>query len=372
MVESLLTEVLRVRIISVYYDFAVLIKIGATMFTTTATTTIAERLLPNSASDAGPLGPGRSLRRFTGQHPLTALWFGLAFITLPLMSLPIAAHRGLIPGAGLIADTDVERVASVIGIAALVAITSWIAAAAYGRDGLIELWHRTRNVRLGRNGWALVAALPTLTVLLAVASGRPLSGRDLASTLGSEILATLVAFALINLWEETVWAGFVQPHFQRSRSLKRAALLTAIPFTVFHLPLQFVDPDIGVGLAAANAIAVFIVASIVRVLLAYSGHVMKGSTFGVAVMHTMFNRSNNDDGIAADLLDGRHAGFGILATIVLVTVLALSRRRSHRSRVRTSTSIASDQSNAVGTSAAPTPNPNHTSRRLRNPTRSTI
>ena len=68
---------------------------------------------------------------------------------------------------------------------------------------------------------------------------------------------------------------------------------------------------------------------VVRILL---GGVLRGtggSIFAVALTHTMFNRSNNDEGIVAGLVDGDGRKLaGLLAVIVLgVIVSAVDRRR---------------------------------------------
>jgi hypothetical protein len=52
------------------------------------------------------------------------------------------------------------------------------------------------------------------------------------------------------------------------------------------------------------------------------------SVMAAALMHTFFNRSNNSDGIAADLLIGDNRPLAALAATVLLTiVLALAVRR---------------------------------------------
>jgi membrane protease YdiL (CAAX protease family) len=61
---------------------------------------------------------------------------------------------------------------------------------------------------------------------------------------GSDVLAgavsVLIALLVIHLWEETVWAGFMQTRLERRHSLPVAALLTAVPFAAIHLPLQLI------------------------------------------------------------------------------------------------------------------------------------
>jgi membrane protease YdiL (CAAX protease family) len=42
-----------------------------------------------------------------------------------------------------------------------------------------------------------------------------------------------------NLWEETVWGGFVQGRLMAARGLVTGSLLTSVPFFLMHLPLAF-------------------------------------------------------------------------------------------------------------------------------------
>jgi hypothetical protein len=68
-----------------------------------------------------------------------------------------------------------------------------------------------------------------------------------------------------------------------------------------------------------------VVSLVLRLLL---GVVLRGardSILAVALLHTMFNRSNNSDGIVATVVDGPGRGLAALAaTMVLATVVATS------------------------------------------------
>jgi uncharacterized protein len=46
---------------------------------------------------------------------------------------------------------------------------------------------------------------------------------------------------LVNLWEETAWAGVVQTRVERRHNIFAAAALTAVPFGFIHLPLAFLN-----------------------------------------------------------------------------------------------------------------------------------
>jgi len=67
------------------------------------------------------------------------------------------------------------------------------------------------------------------------------------------------------------------------------------------------------------------------VVRSYFGLVKRGaatSLLAVGVAHTIFNRSNNSDGIAARLLEGSHRQLAaLIATALLTIVLGVIQRR---------------------------------------------
>jgi hypothetical protein len=69
----------------------------------------------------------------------------------------------------------------------------------------------------------------------------------------------------------------------------------------------------------------------VRLLI---GVVLRGtrdSILAVALVHTVFNRSNNEDGVVAGLLAGAGRGpAGLLAVVVLTAAVAIIARRRLR------------------------------------------
>jgi uncharacterized protein len=107
-------------------------------------------------------------------------------------------------------------------------------------------------------------------------------------------------------------------------------LLTGIPFAAIHMPLQVITGqvrsaiDFVVGFGLLMVLVIF-VRSLFGMVLRGAGN----SLLVVGLTHAMFNRSNNNDGIAADLLptsDSRQVA-ALLATIVLTVVLGLVLRR---------------------------------------------
>lgn len=273
----------------------------------------------------------RGFRGWAAAHPVRAFLTLLFGIGYPLMALPILAHRGVIPGGWIpgAIGLDAERMAALLMVVVvMLPSTLWVTWAADGREGVRRLLGRTFRWRFGAGWWLVVLfGLPVLTLTLALLLGDSLKPIDPVPLITGEIGGLLAGFLIINLWEETAWAGFVQTRLERRHSFGAAAVLSAIPFALIHMPLQFIGEfsaqSVLVGMAG-----LLIFATVVRVML---GLVLRGtqdSVFAVGLLHTVFNRSNNTDGIVASLVEGDARGLAVLvATIVLVVVVAVVCRR---------------------------------------------
>lgn len=272
------------------------------------------------------------LRSWVVRHPVTAflvLAFGLAY---PVMALPILADHGVIADGWMSAfpGLDTERVASVFLVfLALLPATVVVTWARDGRDGVRSLVGRALHWRIGLGWWLLIlAGLPVITFAGAVAMGDTFRPVDVVPFVAGQVAGLLVNLVLINIIEETSWAGLVQSRLQRRHGLVAAAALTAVPFALVHMPLHFIG-DFSLGSLTAALVTLLVVCTLVRILL---GGVLRGtgSVLAVAVTHSMFNRSNNEEGIVAGLVDGDARKLaGLLAVIVLgVLVATVTRRRA--------------------------------------------
>ena len=286
------------------------------------------------------------LRGWTARRPVASFLVLLFTLAYPVMSLPVLAAHGVIPDGWMprLPGLDPERVAAVMLVfLALLPTTFLVTWAADGRPGVARLVRRMFRWRIGARWWLLVlAGLPTLTMSLALLLGDHLTPVDVAPFVITQTLGFLVNLLLINLWEETAWAGFVQTRLERRHSLPIAAILTAIPFALIHMPLHFIGNFTLESLATA-LITLLIVSILVRLLL---GVVLRGtrdSILAVAAVHTMFNRSNNDEGVVSGLLEGQAQGLaGLFAVILLATTVAIIARhrldRAYRVRLDTADS----------------------------------
>ena len=266
-------------------------------------------------------------RRF----PVTVFLAMAIGLSYPLMSLAIMAQYGVIPGTSLpkYIGLDMERAASTLLVLSLIAATFLTTALHGGRPAVQVLLRRMFRWRV-RPVWWLVAvvALPATTVILAVALGDSTHVPP-RGVVAREVVSIAVALLMVNLWEETAWAGFLQTRLEHRHNFFVAAGLTAIPFAAVHLPLRIINGQATTPQTAGIAFLALLVLSLIfRSLI---GMVLRGAANSIllaAVTHTLFNRSNNIDGIAADILEGSNRPIAaLLATILTTVVLGICLRR---------------------------------------------
>ena len=160
---------------------------------------------------------------------------------------------------------------------------------------------------------------------------RPVSGASVAGggeQLTPDLLIDLTvnvvsSVLIVNLWEEMVWAGFVQRTASRAYGFVRSALLTAALFVAIHLPLAFYGVD-GVADLGYN-LAVMVAAGVgMRLLVGALDVWGRGSILAVAVLHATFNASS-------DLVDPSHdwIRYAVTLGLGLMVLLAPGLRRSH-------------------------------------------
>jgi membrane protease YdiL (CAAX protease family) len=283
----------------------------------------------------------RSRSRFSAlasRHPV-ALFLVLALGSVYVLSIiPILMQFDVIPGKELAdrAGVGMERATAALLTVLLLAAMVLVTAMEGGRAALRELLHRMLRWRVGLGWWLVaVAALPALTVGIAILLGDR-ARMPSASVLGQEVVGVVIAFLLINLWEESAWAGFMQTRLERRHNFFIAAALTAIPFAAIHLPLRVITGEIrSAADFGINFALLLVLGLIVRPLM---GMVLRGaanSLLLVGLTHTFFNRSNNNDGIAADILIGdNRQNAALLATLVLTVLVGVVLRtkltRSYR------------------------------------------
>jgi uncharacterized protein len=275
------------------------------------------------ARPAGSTASG--FRAFAARWPIAALLIMVFSIGYPLMTMVALAVHQIIPGNHLIDRLPIppdELSGLLLTLFALLPAALYVTWAADGREGLRQLLRRVTRWRFGAGWWLFVlTALPLLTVGAGLLLGDAPQPVDPIAFLLGQLPLLLINLLLVNLWEETAWAGVMQTRLERRHNLFVAAFLTAIPFGFAHWPLVLLG-DVTPLLAVISLVGYILLGALVRPLAALSMRGARDSVLAFALLHSVFNRSNNDNGIAATLLDGDAYRVGILIVLPVLTIAA--------------------------------------------------
>jgi membrane protease YdiL (CAAX protease family) len=173
----------------------------------------------------------------------------------------------------------------------------------------------------------ILFGMPVLTLAIAAISSTLHSPQDgWIKMTGLYLFNTLVFGTLIiQLWEETAWAGFVQSRLTARHGLLIASFLTALPFAAIHIPLQFDGsptwPQIWMGL-----LILFAAAPIYRYLLGMHLLDTGGSLLAVAIQHASWNAAQK-----LEAVEGGTWNWQVIAALVVLTACVAVGRRLWRS-----------------------------------------
>lgn len=282
-----------------------------------------------------PAAIGRTLRvrmrRHAARHPVAGFLIIVFAIAYPVMGLIALAIHDVIPGAALLDRLPVppdEVAGLLLTLGALVPAALYVTWAAEGRPGLISLLHRITRWRFGLRWWlVVVVALPSLTVGLGLLLGDSLRPVEPLTVLSDQLPLLLINLVLVNLWEETAWAGVMQTGLEHRHNLFVAAVVTAIPFGLAHWPMAWIEPTATPTSVLFAPLAYIVLGLLVRPLFGLTLRGTGNSLLAVAVTHSIVNRTQNPNGIAADLLDGQGYQLGfVIALLVLTGLLAICLR----------------------------------------------
>ena len=180
-------------------------------------------------------------------------------------------------------------------------------------------------VRPPRPAWWIVAAafalpLTVWTIASAVGGAQPLSG-----SLVTDFLIDLVSAAvIINIWEETAWAGFVQRRAMARWGTVNGSLATVVLFAGIHAPLAFQGAS-SVRDVALGFVVLFGTGVGVRLLVAAVDAWSAGSLLTIGILHSAFNATG-------DVVRPEYDWIRLTVTVVIgvaaIAVLARSRRTS--------------------------------------------
>ncbi|MDT9600577.1 CPBP family intramembrane glutamic endopeptidase [Sphingosinicella rhizophila] len=260
------------------------------------------------------------LRTLAARRPLTTFLLAGLFIIWPVAWLiPLSAHD-VVPGFGewLLSPLIILYFLIVVGII-------W---AAEGKTGVLAFLARIVRWRFGIGWWVAIAAgLPALAICFNLALGASFRTEGLGEVLLRQAWAAVVTgMLLVNLWEEAVWAGFLQTRLERTRRILPAAWLAAIPFVIIHIPLQFVGA-FDLASVAIGILALFIFALFFRPMMAFALRGSGDSLLAVGLFHAVFNITSSPTGLVAALTPGVDpVGSTLFATVVMTVGMGLAVR----------------------------------------------
>ncbi|WP_461047898.1 lysostaphin resistance A-like protein [Terrabacter koreensis] len=264
------------------------------------------------------------LHQLIQRRPITMfliLGVGAVYLLATVWGL---AYHGVIPGGGLhetlgVAPDEVAGFLFILGLLPVALYVTWVVD---GRRGVRSLLRRAFRWRVSVGWWLTVLlAIPVITVGLAAVLGDSLRPVDLIPLVASQIGLLLVNFVLVNLWEETVWTGFMQTRLERRHNWYLSGIITAVPFALVHLPLEFfLDQTVDLSVLLGAFVTYFILGVLVRPACGVLRRGTGDSLLLVALFHSIFNRTNNDNGIAAEMVNGELRALTMIVAVVLVTI----------------------------------------------------
>jgi membrane protease YdiL (CAAX protease family) len=258
-------------------------------------------------------------------EPAPRGWLRRSARTHPILLLVGAAitFTWLTQVASVVAGVDLMP-AKLAELLVLVGLAVAITRVTDGRAGVRVLFAGLRRWRLGWRYLPLAAAMPLLTVGIALATGTlhsPVDGWLSVTVIYLVLLA--VGAITANLWEETVWGGFVQGRLMARHGLLVGSLLTAVPVFLIHLPLAFETS--GRSTAWRDVLltwgVLLVAAPFQRYLIGTLLIDTRGSTLAAGLMHASIN--------AAGAMAVVPHGWQMVPALILLT-LAVAAYRSRR------------------------------------------
>lgn len=256
---------------------------------------------------------GGPVRRFVVDRPVTTY---LAIV------LPVAWANMLIPLAAGWGIGSLTLVAALLG--GLVGGAVIVSRVSGGRPEVRRLLAGVAQWRIGVPRLALVVyGLPVLTVLVAAVTGTLSHPNDGWPALGLMVgVTTVLNAAIVNLWEELGWSGFVQTRLMARHGVLRGSLLTAPAFFAIHWPLVFQEHGLrhtSIGYALMYFAVLGLLAPVFRYLLGMILVDTKGSIVAVGLLHGSLNAAG-----AMPVVP--HAWQHVPAVAILAVAVAAERR----------------------------------------------
>ena len=270
--------------------------------------------------------PTRGVRELIARRPLVSFLVLFLLSAWPLLWLvPLSAH-GVLPWGKFPKYVAAAVTISMLSCALLV---TW---AQQGMVGIRHLVARVFRWRFSPLWWALALfALPGAALLCHLAFGYAIKTASLGTVVIASIWGMVKGLLAINLWEEAVWMGFFQTRLERRHNIFVAALITSVPFSGAHLPLQFTGQ-----IEWTSVVGGFLVLCLAAVVFRLIGAlILRGagdSLLAVGIMHAMFNQVSQPGGFLTTLAPDADPGPSSVIALVLVLPLLFWCARGKLSR----------------------------------------
>lgn len=234
-----------------------------------------------------------ALRWWIERHPILAYLILAYAVSWAIFLVPLLSREGL--GVVPIDVPPVELFILLVAVVGLAGSAFAITAIVDGRAGVRALASRYVRWRVGVQ-WYLFALFGLLAAALVGVSaiyGLSTIGALLRQgplLIGYLFQIVLVA-ALVNLWEETGWTGFMFTRLQPHIGAFAAAVLVAPCFGGIHLPLLFISDGLTTGKFPPSQYAIVILELLVlfsvpvRVIAAWLYNNTRGSMLIMGLFH---------------------------------------------------------------------------------------
>lgn len=131
----------------------------------------------------------------------------------------------------------------------------------------------------------------------------------------------VIAFLLINLWEEIGWTGFMQHTLQERHGPLLASLMVAPAFALFHLMINLLEQPLifaFVFVAVQAVIGIFL-----RVVIMWLYNGAGRSVLIVGLFHSAFNSASSSGGLryTGELISGPAAQWVALVVLAVIAVV---------------------------------------------------
>jgi uncharacterized protein len=202
------------------------------------------------------------MQSFARRHPIAFFLVLVYAIGAALFALPLLATTGL----GVI-ELELPGVAPFVLLSAIsLTVAAFVTTRlAEGSEATRELRRRVFHLRV-HPGWYVFALV--LLPGVALATAVLLEGADVLSELAASpdvlintvLVGAIVAFLLVNWWEEAGWTGFALHRLQPRMGPVAASVVTTWLQALLHLPLVFIAGGVTDGRVAADQVPVYLAA----------------------------------------------------------------------------------------------------------------